>query len=122
MDLEQKEGIVSQENTPLSKKSLVKEYKFMLLATILIVVATLFATFLPRGDSSRLLAPKTIITPPLAIITATPAPEPSRWASSAAILKIEKDTRDLQSNINSTDYQDPVLSLPNIDIRLDFHK
>ncbi len=120
MDLEPKEGIASQEKISLNKKSLLKEHKFMLLATLLIVVATLFVTFLPRGNSSVLLAPKAIITPPLAIITATPPPEPSRWASSAAILKIEKDTRDLQSNINSTDYQDPVLALPNVDIKVNF--
>ncbi|MBI3384582.1 hypothetical protein HY030_00090 [Candidatus Gottesmanbacteria bacterium] len=121
MDLEQKEGIVAQEKAIGSKKSLLKEHKFMLLATLLIVVATLFVTFLPRGSSQNLLPRRAIITPPLAIITATPPPAPSRWATSSAILKIEKDTRDLQSNINNTDYQDPVLTLPNIDNNVDFH-
>lgn len=119
MDFEQKEGIVAQENTAINKKSILKEHKFMLLATLMIVMATLFVTFVPKNNTNRNLPTKPIITPPLAIITATPPPEPSRWASSAAILKMEKDTQDVQNNISSTDYQDPILSLPNIEIKID---
>ena len=115
MDLEQKEGILSQENTDSKKKSLFKEHKFMLLASLFIVLATLFVTLVPKNSVQNRASLKPIITPPLVIITATPSPEPSIWASSSAILKMEKDTRDLQNILNNTDFQDPVLSLPNIE-------
>ncbi len=119
MDFEQKEGFIAQENAAANKKSLLKEHKFMLLSTLFIITATLFVTLLPRNNKISNIINKPIITPPLVIITATPSPEPSVWASSSAILKIEKEARDLLGNIISTDYQDPVLSLPNIETRVD---
>lgn len=119
MEIEQKEGMSGQENSVSVKKSLFTDHKFMLLATLMIVMATLFVALLPKNNTAHNPI-KPIITPALAIITATPPPQPSQWASSSAILKLEKDTLSVLGNINNSDYQDPVLALPNIETRVEF--
>ncbi|MCL5676219.1 MAG: hypothetical protein M1120_03790 [Patescibacteria group bacterium] len=63
-----------------------------------------------------------IITPGYFVVTATPPLEPTQWASNSAVVKIKSDLASLSGQLNIVDLNEPILSLPNIDLRVTFQK
>lgn len=118
MEFNENEGIVSQENATINSKKISSKTIILIIVTIILVTTTL--VLLPKSDKAVVINRPTVITPKPIIITATPPPQPSRWASDSAVLSIEKNNQDLKNEITNIDFAEAGLSLPNIDTNVDF--
>ncbi len=119
MEFNEQEGIISQEKASVNtKKAINGKIVFLIIIVIVLITATL--SILPKSNVAIVVNRPSIVTPAPVIITATPPPQPSKWASDSAIIKIEKRNQDLGNEIKNADFSEPVLSLPNIDTNVDF--
>lgn len=120
------EGIPSQEQGTIDKapSALTPKTKKLVIGSIVVLVlVVLFVLFIAGNTTKKQSGQKTpIITPPYFVVTATPPLQPSRWASDAGVLKIEKDVNVLDNGLTNIDLNEPVLSLPNIDTHVTFQK
>lgn len=121
MEFEQ-EGLKTQENATKNQNILSKN-RILVIASVLLLFLITLTLILTKSKTTDIRINKVpVITPPVVIITSTPAPVPPNWATSSAILKIDNDVRDLTSEIDTVDFSEPVLGLPQIDVKVDFRK
>lgn len=121
MSLDEPIGLNTQENSGLEGIQSRINKKIALAVGIAFLVILVIVVLLSPKSGIK-INNRAIITPPLAIVTVTPGIAPTRWASDSAVLKIENDNRDLLNNIGNTDLSEPALSLPNVDMKVDFQK
>ena len=126
MQNEELEGLPSQEKSGVEKPKInltdkqkkiiaaVAGLLFFLLLMLLVVVS--------QGGQKLVKRNIPIVTPPYFVVTATPPPQPTKWASDSGILKVKKDLTDLGKNLTDIDLSEPMLGLPNIDLRVTFQK
>ena len=119
----EEQGMPSQEKATETPGFLQNHLKLILvLGLFLFVVTLLTMVLIPKKQLETQYPQPSIITPPLVIVTATPALEPSRWATDAAILQIEEQNKNLTDELLNVDLTESPLALPNIDTNVTFEK
>ncbi len=124
MKNEELEGIPSQEKVAVEKPkfALTPKAKKIILAAgttiflLLLVSAVIIGLKTPKQTKRNI----PIVTPPYFVVTATPPPQPTKWASDAGVLKIKSDLASVSGELNTVDLNEPMLLLPNIDLRVTF--
>lgn len=126
MPNEELEGIPSQEKSAVEKPSfsLSAKTKKIILAASGVLFFLLLLALVIIGQAGKTSSQRKIpiVTPPYFIVTATPAPQPTKWASDSGVLKVKNDLSDLGKNLTDIDLSEPMLGLPNIDLHVTFQK
>lgn len=124
MEPEEIPGLTSQEEPEKQKWQISSRTKktaavFLLVFVILLITLTaLTAQTAPKKPSSQI----PVITPPYFVVTSTPAPLPSRYSTDSAVLKIENDLKNLETELLNVDLTESFLNLPNIDLKVTWQK
>ncbi len=92
---------------------LVTAIVFALLALITIVSVITTVLILKKPASTPETSPQ-----PTIIITPTPVPTPSKFATDAGILKIQADLKLLLGKIDSVDFFQTEITPPNLDLNI----
>lgn len=122
--MEFEEGMQTQEKSFDKPTKMSPHAKLiLLLCGFLVLLMLVFILVLPQATVTEENIPRpSIVTPPLVIVTATPAPELSRWATDSATLKIEEQNRNLADELLNLDLTESALALPNIQTNVNFEK
>lgn len=126
MQNEELEGLPSQEKSGVEKPrfQLSERNKKIILAGTGVLFFLLLLALVIIGQTGKTQPRRKIpiVTPPYFVVTSTPSPQPTKWASDSGVLKIKKDLTDLGKNLTDIDLSEPMLGLPNIDLRVTFQK
>lgn len=100
-----------------------KNQKILAALTVFGFVVILLVIFAkPSRENAETVKNKPIITPAIVVITSTPALPVTRWSSDSAVLKVENENKNLKNDIENVDLVESALSLPNIEVNVNFQK
>ncbi|MBX4206129.1 hypothetical protein KW795_02930, partial [Candidatus Microgenomates bacterium] len=122
--LEAKQGKKNGVGGSQEKVNIFKGNKLLMVALIIFIVLVILLVFAAvyksfSGDKK----PTVRVTPaPQAIQTATPSAitTPSRYATDSAVLELETKINNLDKDMNSTNINEPQLSIPQLDFNINF--
>lgn len=124
MELSEPVGIQVQADLENKNRwsNLPKKKKILIISISLVFVLLCILILIPKNNREQNQSNGLIVTPPIAIITVTPVLAKSHWSSESAVLKIENDNRNLTNDLINIDLVEPALSLPNIEVNVNFQK
>lgn len=91
-----------------------------LFSALAIIILSLGSLFFQREQPK--LTPPPLPTPTIPPFIPPFSATPSAWATEAGVLKIEEDLRNLESDLGITDLSESSLSLPILDMNVNFEK